>query len=298
MKGRGELMSYQVDLVLDAKATLGEGPHWEEREQLLYWVDIIEKRLHVYNHITSDTHFYQFNHYIGAAVPGQLGNFIVALQNGIYTFDLESEELSLITDPEVNLPSNRFNDGKCDSKGRFYVGTMDVDAKPGCGAFYRLDRNGEIKKLLSNVSISNGLAFSPDEAFLYHIDTSTGEMSIYNYDEQSGDISFKEVGITIPKEMGSPDGMTIDREGMVWIAHWGGGCVTRWNPHTGKQLDEIIVPAKNVTSCTFGGEHLDELYITTARIGLTDEELALYPLSGGVFKVKLGISGYPGYSYR
>lgn len=133
---------------------------------------------------------------------------------------------------------------------------------------------------------------------MYYIDTPTGEVVTFSYDKASGDITYKQTAVKIPSEMGSPDGMTIDQEGMIWVAHWGGSCVTRWDPHVGKQLDEVVVPAKNVTSCIFGGEDLDELYITTARQGMNEEELERYPQSGGLFKVKTKEKGMKGHTYQ
>ncbi|MDQ0232103.1 SMP-30/gluconolactonase/LRE family protein [Metabacillus malikii] len=291
-------MTYNVQLVIDAKATLGEGPHWDEQSKTLYWVDILNKKLHAFQSETNTDVNDQFEQFIGAAVPSEAGKMILAMQNGLHQYEFATKQLTFLANPEADKPMNRFNDGKCDKYGRFYIGSMDVDAKEGAGALYRLDPDGQIHTLLTNLTISNGLAFSPDGKFLYHIDTPTGQVCIYNYDETTGDITYKQVGVKIPHDMGSPDGMTIDTEGMVWIAHWGGACVSRWNPQTGQQLDRIEIPAKNVTSCTFGGEHLDELYITTARIGLAEEELRQYPLSGGLFKVKLNVTGFPGNRYR
>ena len=289
-------MAYQAELVLDEKATLGEGPHWDGH--VLYWVDIISEKLHRYNpeHHQNDT--FQLNQYIGAVIPAQNDQLIVGLQNGIHLFDLKTEELTLINDPEEDLPHNRFNDGKCDPSGRLYIGTMGVNAEKQKGSLYRLDLKGQLEKIISPVTISNGLAWSPDEKYMYYIDTPTGEVSTFHYDKQTGNIAFKETAVQIPPEMGSPDGMTIDQEGMIWVAHWGGSRITRWNPHIGKQLDEVHVPAPNVTSCTFGGKNLDELYITTARQGLTEEELALNPQAGGLFKVKTKEKGMVGQVYR
>lgn len=294
----GRKVSYIVDLVVDQKAALGEGPHWNGEEHVLYWVDIMGKRLHHYDPITKENKTFTFNQYVGAAVPAQPGKILLAMHDGIYRFDLKTEELLLVANPEENQPNIRFNDGKCDSSGRFYIGTMALNIEKGKGSLYRLDPSGQIQKILSSVTISNGLAWSPDEKFMYYIDTPTGEVAVFSYDKLTGNISSKKTSIVIPNEMGSPDGMTIDSDGMIWVAHWDGSRVTQWNPYTGKQLDEIVVPVKHVTSCTFGGEHLDELYITTARQGLSEEELEKYPLSGGLFKVKTKAKGMKGYGYK
>lgn len=290
-------MENKVMLVLDSQSVLGEGPHWDYERNRLYWVDIIAKRLHIYNPKKNDNQTIQFDQFIGAAVPEQSGELLLAMQNGLYRYNIDADQLTKIGDPEENKANNRFNDGKCDSAGRFWVGTMDLDGKANCGSLYRCDTDGKITKVLSPVSISNGIAWSPDNKFMYFIDTPTNKVSTYHYEESTGDISYYGTGAEIPKEMGSPDGMTIDKEGMIWVAHWGGAMISRWNPRNGNLLETIKIPAKNVTSCTFGGENLDELFITTARNGLSKDDLAAYPQSGGLFKVKLGIQGLPANYY-
>jgi sugar lactone lactonase YvrE len=290
-------MSYEVKVVLDAQATLGEGPHWDQERNVLYWVDILERTLHIFDPSTNENRAILFEQYIGAAVPTKSGKLLLAMQNGIYQYNLETEELTFITDPESDQTTNRFNDGKCDPAGRFWAGTMSLTETSHSGSLYRFDPSGNVSKMLSSVTISNGLAWSPDRALMYYIDTPTREVAVYNYEEESGEISNKKTAVKIPEGMGNPDGMTIDYEGMIWVAHWGGARVTRWNPHTGTLLEEIHLPAKNVTSCTFGGENLDELYITTAKIGMTERELEQYPGSGNLFKVKTNYKGLPANSF-
>lgn len=284
-------MTYQIERVLNIKCTLGEGPHWDHRQQVLYWVDIMEKRFYIYDPLKNKSTIHQFDQFIGSVVPGQDNDLIMAMQNGIYTYDLHTKELRKVADPEAKKPNNRFNDGKCDPSGRYWAGTMSLNGEEGCGSLYRLDTNGEIRTMVSNVSISNGLSWSKDKKHMYFIDTPTRKVAIYKYDDKTGDISFHKYGVNIPSEMGSPDGMTIDNEGMIWVAHWGGSRVTRWNPHSGELLDQVHVPAKNVTSCTFGGENLDELYITTASTGTNEQDAQKYPESGGLFKVKTQVKG-------
>ncbi|MDT8862442.1 SMP-30/gluconolactonase/LRE family protein [Alkalihalobacillus sp. MEB130] len=287
----------KVEGVFPAKATLGEGPHWDHDNHHLYWVDILEKKLHLFDPQQNQNHSVQFDQYIGAVVRSKSGQLLLAMENGIYQYDLQSQKLTFITNPEKNLSGNRFNDGKCDPAGRFWAGTMSLDETEGQGSLYRLDPSGESKKILSPVTISNGLAWSPDHSFMYYIDTPTSEVKMYQYDEKSGDIRFLKTSVSIPRSSGYPDGMTIDSDGMIWVAHWGGARVTRWDPQSGIQLDEISIPAKNVTSCTFGGANLDELYITTARIGMDEEELSHYPQSGNLFRVRTKAKGIPAYLY-
>lgn len=291
-------MTYQAELVLDLQAVLGEGPHWDESLEILYWVDILGKKLHAFDTKTEENNTFQFDQYVSAVVPGKAGRFLLAMEHGIYQYDIHQNNLTFITNPEENLPHNRFNDGKCDPAGRFWAGTMAMDGKLEQGSLYRLDEKKKITQMLANVSTSNGLAWSPDNKQMYFIDTPTREVTTFDYNNEHGDISFQKIAVKIPEGMGSPDGMTIDQEGMIWVAHWGGARITRWNPLTGKLLDQVHIPAKNVTSCAFGGKNLDELYITTARDGLSESELSEYPKSGGLFKVKTDVKGMKGFRFE
>jgi sugar lactone lactonase YvrE len=175
---------------------------------------------------------------------------------------------------------------------------MSQSVKKGEGSLYCLHTDLTVEKKVSDLTISNGLAWSPDHRFMYLIDSPTGKVTCYTYDLATGTIADPKTVITFPEGVGGPDGMTIDDEGMLWIAHWGGSRVSRWNPNTGEQLDEIRVPVKNVTSCTFGGKNLDELYITTAREDTSEEELAQYPHAGGLFKIKTNYKGGKTYSFN
>lgn len=288
----------ETELVLDAKATLGEGPCWDAEKQLLYWVDIKEKKVNIFNPASGENREIQLDQNIGTIVPRNAEEVAVALEDGLYLLNLETEKLTLIKELESDIPSNRFNDGKCDPAGRFWAGTMDKQGAGAEGALYCLDTDQQVEKKLDQLGISNGLAWSPDNRFMYFIDTPTKKISRFDFDLGTGAIENRTEVISFPEGDGAPDGMTIDGEGMLWIAHYGGGKVSRWNPHTGKKLSEIKVPAKNVTCCTFGGEDLKDLYITTARDGLNEEQQKEYPLSGGLFRVKTDVKGSPAYSYK
>ncbi|WP_332461401.1 SMP-30/gluconolactonase/LRE family protein [Paenibacillus tianjinensis] len=211
-------------------------------------------------------------------------------KTGLYRFS-ENEPEQRIAEVEPEHPRNRLNDAKCDSSGRLWFGTMSMDFTKAAGSLYVMDLDGQVRRVLTGISISNGLAWDDQRGRMYYVDTATRGVDVMDYDVQSGTVDNRRRVFLIPEGAGDPDGMTIDREGMLWIAHWGGGCVSRWNPHTGKQLAKVEVPAKNVTSCTFGGDALDELYITTARDGMSEEELQRWPLTGGLFKFKAGVQG-------
>jgi sugar lactone lactonase YvrE len=197
--------------------------------------------------------------------------------------------------PESHPPSNRFNDGKCDPTGRFLAGTMAIDETPGSGSLYSLDQNLRVKQLLGGLSISNGMGWSPDYSTMYFIDSPTKQVVAFDYELNTGNISNRRVVVTIPE--GYPDGMTTDQEGMIWVALWAGFKVTRWNPRTGKLLQSISVPAPNVTSCTFGGSNMNELYITTARKDMDTAALDKYPKAGGVFRLKTDVIGMKNFEF-
>ncbi|SFD03326.1 Sugar lactone lactonase YvrE [Bacillus sp. 491mf] len=281
----------ELELVIDAKATLGEGPCWDSQKQLLYWVDILEKKVHIYNPITNECKAIYLGQMVGAVVPSESGEMILALENGFHFLNTDTEQLRAVCDPESHLPENRFNDGKCDPAGRFWAGTTDAVGIDGKGALYCLDTDLIVTKKIEHVSTSNGLAWSPDYKYMYFIDTPTRKVVRFDYDICTGNIENPKDVVVIKKEEGLPDGMTIDEEGMLWIAHWGGSKITRWNPMNGEQLLSIPIPALYVTSCTFGGRDLNELYITTAKMHTTDAS------AGGVFRIKTNVRGGPTYRF-
>ncbi|KAB7668852.1 SMP-30/gluconolactonase/LRE family protein [Bacillus sp. B1-b2] len=293
-------MSNEIELVIDAKMQLGEGPCWDWRNNMLYYVDIEGKKIHMYNPSIDKERVLQLKHQVSAIVPSikQDTRFVITLENGFHTINIEKNELRYIADPEQGIEDNRFNDGKCDAFGRFWCGTMNRKNKSKHAALYCLDKEGNLTKKVEDLTISNGLTWSCKNDYLFLIDTPSQKVTRYEFDLETAKLGKAKDVIDFSKELGSPDGMTIDKEGMLWIAHFGGGRVSRWNPNNGEKLSEIVVPAPNVTSCTFGGKLLDELYITTARNGLDEKQLEKYPLSGGLFKVKLDVQGLKAHLYH
>jgi sugar lactone lactonase YvrE len=279
----------KAELLLDTKSDLGEGAIWHPKEEKLYWVDINQGLLHLYDPSTGKNETVELGQKAGTVVPTDKGNAIVALHDGIYSYSFKDKKLTLLQpNPEKTTTGNRFNDGKCDPAGRFWVGTIGSD---NSAALYRMDAGNSIHTMKRDVNTSNGIVWSLDKKTMYYIDTPTGKVVAYDYDNRTGDISNPRDAVAVPNGMGAPDGSTIDSEGMIWIAHWGGFCVARWNPKTGELLCKVELPAKHVTSCAFGGKNLDTLYITTAREGLNENDLKEYPLSGGLFVVKPGVKG-------
>jgi len=305
----------QTEIIRDARATLGEGPAWDAKTQTLYWVDILGKRVHY--HRGDEDGFIQLDEMPGCLAPSKDGSLLLAARASILTldpFDQRFDKLSAstqgrpataISSPQgkttvlasVTEPANnRFNDGKCGPAGRFLVGSMNMDEKTPSGALYSFD-GVQVTRLLTGIRISNGLAWSPDHKTFYYIDTPTREVKAFDYDLSTGQIANPRVVITVPDSLGWPDGMTSDTEGNLWIALWAGASVTRWNPRNGKLLERIPLPAKNVTSCVFGGEELNELYVTSARLGLANADLTAYRYSGSLMCVQTRVQGMPTFEF-
>lgn len=267
--------------IASIKTQLGEGPLWHDNA--VYWVDILAKK--IYRHFPKDnkTEEMQLDQYIGALAPRSKGGFVLALKNGFYFLDKFKGSPTPINNPESDKSNNRFNDGKCDAKGRFWAGTMSLNNSPNQGALYILDENCRVLKKYSPATISNGICWSSDNQYMYYIDTPTHQILRFDFDLETGEIKNPRPAITIDQKNGNPDGMTIDDNDCLWIALWGGSAVVCYDPKTAELLHKIDVPANQVTSCAFGGPNLDELYITTATEGL--------------FKTKPGVKGLPTNSF-
>jgi sugar lactone lactonase YvrE len=291
-----EAITIEASLHLDAKATLGEGALFDHINKVFYWVDIDNGILFWCNSDAEKCSSHAFGKKIGTVVPCDEKNLVaVALEDGIYLFDKVTRELKLICSPEKEKIGNRFNDGKCSPAGNFWVGSMGGRYN---GALYRVKANGDYVKMIDSVGTSNGIVWSPDHTKMYYIDTPTAMVMEYAYDSTRDTITSPRVCIKIPRGIGYPDGMSIDSEGKLWVAHWGGSGVYKWDPETGKLLLKVAVAAKNVTSCAFAGNNEKWLYITTARTGNSENELIKYPLSGGLFKTETGIRGEPVYYFN
>ncbi|AOZ94175.1 SMP-30/gluconolactonase/LRE family protein [Paenibacillus crassostreae] len=287
-----------LEIVVQTNSLLGEGPSWDADHHRLLWVDIEGHLLHIYYPKIGENETYNIGQPIGAVVPYCEDEVVVALYDGIHKYRLSTGELTLIANPEQHLSNNRFNDGKCDPKGRLWVGTMSMNGQAEQGSLYCLDLDLSIRKVLENVSISNGLGWSPDYSTMYYIDTPTRQVDAFDYDLETGMISNRRLVITMPDDAGDPDGMTVDAEGMLWIAEWNGERVAQWNPNTGEKLSEIVIPSGHVTSCVFAGDDLQDLYISTARIGMDDEQMKEQPLSGNLFRIRTEMKGQPTFSFK
>jgi sugar lactone lactonase YvrE len=290
-------MEISVRTQLDARAGLGEGPCWDSESGRLYWVDIDAGRIHATDPVTGNDRIIEAGEKIGAAVLASSGAIIAAGEHGFVEIAEGGGISKRIADPEQGNPDTRFNDGKCDPAGRFWAGTMSLSRSAGSAALYRLDSDGAVSKLVEGVTVSNGLAWDLEKSRMYYIDSPTKSVVAFDYRDEDGAISNPRIAFTTPPEMGSPDGMTIDSEGLLWIAFYRGGCVARWNPETGELLQRVDIPAPQVTSCCFGGGNLRTLFVTTARQGMDAAALERFPEAGGLFAFEPGVAGTPSYRY-
>ena len=264
--------------VTDFKGRLFEGPIWVK--DTLYFVDILNGEIHS---LKGNEHkVIKFNTYVSSIQPRKKGGLIATAGKGFYV--VEGDSISLLYEVKDLDPRTRFNDGKCDPVGRYWVGTMDLKEKEPIGSLFVLDKNLNFRKVLDNVTISNGLAWSLDEKKFYYIDSPTKKVFVFDYDAEKGEIKNRRTLIDLSSYPGVPDGMTIDSEGMLWVALWGGGRVLRVTE--GRVLQEIRVPASHVTSVTFGDSDLRTLYITTAN----DEENGGY-----VYAERVDVKGTESY---
>jgi sugar lactone lactonase YvrE len=286
-------LSASPEVVLEAQAFLGEGPAWHASIGVLTWVDIHAGDLHFHHLQDSSTHLVHLGEPVGCAAPCRDGRVILALRHNLALYSPSDQKVDSLGQVEVNLPGNRFNDGKCDPLGRFLAGTMDDAEKEASGSLYSYAPNGQFLSLITGLRISNGLAWSPDGMTFYHIDTPTRQVRAFDYDLPTGEITNPRTVISIPPGLGWPDGMTCDSQGKLWIAMWGGGCLTRWDPSNGQLLEAVDLPAINITACTFAGSSLIDLYITSARKGLSPSQLASHPLSGSLFRLRTHVGGMP-----
>lgn len=276
-----------MECVADVGAILGEGPVWVVAEQALYWVDIVGGRLFRWSEGAGVSEI-PIDRPLGSIVTRAGGGYLGGAARGIVAIAADFG-MQLVVDPEPDFPGNRFNDGKVDRAGRFWAGTMAAAERGASGSLYRLDPDLTCTRIDSGYSVTNGPAFSVDGRTMYHTDS--GRQTVYAFDlDAQGNASNRRVFAQFGAGNGYPDGMTVDAEDCLWIAFWDGWCVRRLSPQ-GERLTEIPTPVQRPTSCAFGGERLDELYITSARRDLSAAELEHQPQAGGVFRCRPGVTG-------
>jgi sugar lactone lactonase YvrE len=279
-----------AELVFDAKAELAEGPVWHD--DALWWVNINAGSLNRLEVGTGLNTSRATGGFLGVAVPTVQEDWVIARRHEVARFDWGAGKitpLAALFAPDARV---RFNDGKCDPLGRFFVGTTHRDAVPGRAALYRLE-HGRLLPQFDGVTTSNGLDWSTDGTRFYYTDTPTGRIDVFDYDAEIGTLQNRRPLVTIAPAHGHPDGLCCDANENIWVALWGGGCVECFDGLTGKSLERISIPARQVSSCCFGGSDLDRLFITTAWEGREPSVVDADPLAGGIFTFQPGAKGRP-----
>ncbi len=285
-----------IKLEYKLRAALGEAPMWDERSKVLYWVDIPNGLLFRYDPARQQNDTFEIGQPVGAVALREVGSVVLAVRGGFVAFDPQDNSIERLSTVESDQPNNRFNDGKCDPYGRFWAGTMSMSQKTGAGTIYALDTNHKITPRIPNITIPNGFVFT--ESDFFYADSPRRTVYRCLFDAKCGTVSPPLSCLHVPEPMGVPDGMCLDAEGMVWVAHHGDGYIRRWNLQMGKLLDEIKLPVSQVTACWFGGDGLKTLFITTASEGLSWSELQRQPLAGSLFSVQLPVGGLPAYRFK
>lgn len=278
------------ELVLNAQAQLGEGPLWDDRRQRLLFVDIMRGHVHEFDPATESDRLHMIGQPVGAVALTTRGDWVLATKSGFSRLDPETGDVSPVATVEADQPKNRMNDGNVDSRGRFWAGTMGMGGLRDRGALYRLDPDGSVTRILTGVSTSNGIDWSPDDRLMYYVDTPTGRVDCFDFEVETGTVRNRRQFVTIPPDQGSPDGLVVDADGHVWVALWKGGAVHRYAPDG--RLDQVVrFPVTLTTKPAFGGSDLGDLYVTSAWIELKDDAHARQPMAGGVFRLRPGAKG-------
>jgi len=290
----GPAAENSADYLCGKGAILGECPIWDDEARALYWIDCRAPALHrldphdrfgsgaVTSVPVAET--------IGSFALSKGGGAVAALASGFHVLDLETGATEPIGDPEPDRPDNRFNDGRVDRAGRFWAGTMNRRHAGPTGTVYRLDPGGTITPQFGGVTVTNGIAFSPDGRRLYFADSPTGTILAFDLEPETGALSNRRVFVPPEAAPGFPDGAAVDAEGHLWSARWLAGCVARFDP-AGRLVQTIAVPVARVTCCAFGGPDLQTLYITTASQGSLKDGPPPEPLAGGLFAAHPGVAG-------
>jgi len=277
-----------IDVVRGPRCHHGEGPVWDDAAQRLLWVDLTAGDVHALDLGRDVVETVRLGREVGIAVPRKDGGLALAVREGFIALDDGRETVLAI--PLDARPNLRMNDGACDPAGRFWAGSMAYDERPGAGSLYRLDTNGQLATMLEDVTISNGLAWDREARWMYYIDSATGGLDRFRYEVETGEICERRRLIDFPAALGQPDGLAVDGEGCLWVAMFDGWQVRRHGPD-GRLLRVIDVPVQRPTSCAFGGEGLDRLFVTTSRFGLDATALAEQPLAGALLVSDVGVGG-------
>lgn len=280
-----------VQNVLHARARLGEGPVWDGDKQVLYWVDIFNHRLHVFEPSSGDDCHWDVGDVSSAIALMGGDRLLVAMGNRIASLDLTSGAVETLKTIHFEAPGTRFNDGKCDFQGRFWIGSMSPE-HPGQAALYRYDPDGSVHRMETGLTISNGLGWSPDGGTFYLIDSPLRKIYAYRFEGETGEIRDRTVLIDLGDEPVEPDGLAVDNAGNLWTALWDGWCVACFSP-TGEALGRVSLPVQRPTCPAFGGPNHQTLYVTTASVGLSQTEIQQGFYAGDVFAIAAPVPGPP-----
>ena len=281
----------QAEVVLECRNRLGEGPIWCPREQALWWVDIVTPAIWRFDPASGAHESWPMPEHVGSLSVREAGGLIVAFKSGFGTFDPATGAIEMVDPCEADLADNRFNDGRCDRAGRFWAGSLTYAEDRPLGTLWRLGLDRCATPVLRDITIPNGLCWSPDDRIMYFADTATREITAYDFDLEAGVPSNPRLFARVDGP-GWPDGSTVDAEGFVWNCEWDGAHVVRYAPDG--TVDRVVeVPARRATCCAFGGPDLSTLYITSAWDRMSEAERADWPLSGNLFAVDPGVRGLP-----
>lgn len=280
-----------VAVALDAGALLGECPRWHPAERKLYWVDIERNELHRLDPASGSDDMMRFDAPVGCFAFMRDGGFLLAMKDGFAVLDEWGARPRPFGDQLFrDQPDIRFNDGRTDSRGRFWVGSVNMAKSAHNAALYRLDGDGSIRLAENGMLTCNGAAFSPDERYFYHTDTPSHRLCRYPYETRTGELGLRNLYHEFPHGEGRPDGGSADAEGYYWSALFDGSRVVRLSPE-GEIVQSVALPVSRPTMIAFGGEDLRTAYVTTARTGLDAEQLEQQPLAGAIFSFSVDVPG-------
>lgn len=292
----------KAELVQDARAEIGEGPIWDDRSGRLHWVDIRAGLVHRFSPSDASDAVLEVGQPVGSLGLGADGGLVLAIRDGFGLMAATAEHFEIVMHVEKERENNRMNDGRCDAAGRFWAGTMSSrhEHEPEAGSLYRLERVGAsfvARRMLGGLTVANGIDWSPDNRLMYYIDSPTRRIDVFDFEPETGAISGRRCFVDIPEADGLPDGMVVDAEGGIWVALFGAGRLRRYSRAGAIDL-EIEVPVTLVTSATFGGHDLGDLYITTAKHRLTPDQRDRQTHAGSLFRCRPGPYGKPPHRFR
>lgn len=281
--------------VVDAPQTvLGEGPMWSVREQSLYWIDIVSRQVLRLRPETGKVESRTLPYAPSAVIPRASGGLLLVTKKGMATLHFDRPELTSLPVALVDFSKEVFNDAKCDSRGRLWVGTRDLHVSQPTAGLFRMDRDLSMHRLASNLVVSNGIAWGEAGRVMYHVDSKPGRIDAYDFDPTEGKLSNRRTFRDYAKQGAGaiPDGCVVDAEGGLWVAEVGDWHIRRYAPD-GQLVREIRMPFQKPTSVMFGGPDLATLYVTSMRFGLTQAALADQPVAGSLLQLDVGVRGLP-----